>query len=159
MSEIIRFELNHKPRQLVLDRERTLLWALRTDLGTTGVKFGCGMGYCGVCTVLIDGKPVRSCLTSADAVSGKKVITIEGLSENGKLHPVQKAFMDHDALQCGYCTPGMILKACSLLNENPEPGTAEIKDAMEENFCRCGAHKRIIQAIESAATFMKGGTR
>ena len=132
MKEIIRFNLNNKPAEFALERDRSLLWVLRDDLGMTGVKFGCGMGYCGACTVLIDGKPVRSCSAPADSVNGKKVLTIEGLSSNGRLHPVQQAFLDHDALQCGFCTPGMILTAYSFLADNPTPSGQEIKEAMEE---------------------------
>ncbi len=159
MKEIIKFELNQQPREIELDRQRNLLWVLKADLGQTGVKFGCGMGYCGSCTVLLDDKPVRSCMIPANVISGKKVTTIEGLSVNGKLHPIQKAFMDHDAMQCGYCTPGMILTAYGFLNEHPGATEQEIKNAMEANLCRCGAHKRIIQAIQTAGEEMKGGTK
>ena len=157
MKETIHFELNDKPREFVLENERSLLWVLRTDFGLTGVKFGCGLGQCGSCTVLIDDKPVRSCMTSADLVDGKKVVTIEGLGKNGKLHPIQEAFTKHDAFQCGYCTSGMILTAFGLLNSNPNPTRQQIIDVMDENLCRCGAHKRIIMAIETAANEMKGG--
>lgn len=157
MSQTIHFELNGQSRELELDRDRTLLWVLRTDMGMTGVKFGCGMGYCGCCTVLVDGKAVRSCMATADVVDGKKVTTIEGLSKNGMMHPVQQAFIDQDALQCGYCTPGMIMTACSFLTDHPDPTRQEIIEAMNENLCRCGAHKRMISAIETAAKEMKGG--
>ena len=157
MKETIHFELNHEPQELVLERERSLLWVLRTDFNMTGVKFGCGMGYCGACTVLVENKPVKSCMTSADLVDGKKVITIEGLSNNDQLHPIQKAFIKHDALQCGYCTPGMILRVYGLLSDKPEPTRQEIMDVMDENLCRCGTYKRIFQAIETAAEEMKGG--
>ena len=157
MKETIHFELNHKPRELVLDRDRSLLWLLRTDFGLTGTKYGCGLGYCGACTVLIDNKPVRSCMTDASLVNGKKVITIEGLEVDGKLNAVQEAFAKNDALQCGYCTPGMIMTAYGLLSENPSPDRKQIIEGLEENLCRCGAHRRIIQAVEMAATEMKGG--
>lgn len=157
MKDIIRFELNNQSKELVLDRERTLLWVLRNDYILTGTKYGCGMGHCGSCTVLIDEKPVRSCMVTADYVNGKNVVTIEGLGTKASLHPVQKAFVSHDALQCGYCTPGMIMTATGLLYENPEPSRREIIDAMEENFCRCGAYTRIIDAIQSASKEMKGG--
>lgn len=157
MKETIHFELNHKPRELVLDRDRSLLWVLRTDFGLTGTKYGCGLGHCGACTVLIDNKPVRSCMTDANLVNGKKVITIEGLEVNGKLNAVQEAFAKNDALQCGYCTPGMIMTAYGLLSENPNPDRNQIIEGLEENLCRCGAHKRIIQAVEMAAAEMKGG--
>lgn len=156
MKDIIRFELNNQSKELVLDRERTLLWVLRNDYILTGTKYGCGMGHCGSCTVLIDEKPVRSCMVTADYVNGKNVVTIEGLGTKASLHPVQKAFVSHDALQCGYCTPGMIMTATGLLYENPEPSRREIIDAMEENFCRCGAYTRIIDAIQSASKEMKG---
>ncbi len=157
MNETIRFELNNQSKELVLDQERTLLWVLRNDLTLTGTKYGCGMGHCGCCTVLIDNKTVRSCQVTADFINGKKVTTIEGLEVKGNLHPVQKAFIDHDALQCGYCTPGMIIAATGLLYENPAPTREEIIDAMEDNFCRCGAYTRIIDAIQAASKEMKGG--
>ena len=155
MKETIHFELNNQPKELTLDPERTLLWVLRNDLVLTGTKYGCGMGHCGCCTVLIDKKPVRSCMVTADFVNGKKVTTIEGLGAMSNLHPVQKAFVQHDALQCGYCTPGMIMTAAGLLYENPEPSRNEIINAMEENFCRCGTYTRIIDAIQTAAKEMK----
>ena len=157
MEETIHFELNNTPKEFVMDRERTLLWALRNDYILTGTKYGCGMGHCGSCMVLIDKKPVRSCMVTVDFVNGKKVVTIEGLGTRTDLHPVQKAFMDHDALQCGYCTPGMIMTATGLLYENPEPTRKEIIDSMEENFCRCGAYTRIIDAIQTASKEMNGG--
>ena len=157
MEETIHFELNNTPKEFVMDRERTLLWVLRNDYILTGTKYGCGMGHCGSCMVLIDKKPVRSCMVTVDFVNGKKVVTIEGLGTRTDLHPVQKAFMDHDALQCGYCTPGMIMTATGLLYENPEPTRKEIIDSMEENFCRCGAYTRIIDAIQTASKEMNGG--
>jgi aerobic carbon-monoxide dehydrogenase small subunit len=156
MPDSISFKVNGKPVSLSADGERALLWVLRTDLGLTGTKFGCGEGHCGGCTVLLDGVAVRSCLQKVKNVQGKEVVTIEGLSQNGTLHPVQKAFMDHDALQCGFCTPGMILTASSLLARNPKPTREQIIRGMEQNLCRCGAHTRIIDAIESAAGAMKG---
>src|SRR5512140_2943246 len=121
MPDTIAFKLNDKPVRLEVDDNRTLLWVLRTDLGLTGTKFGCGEGHCGGCTVLLDGVAVRSCLQKIKDIKGKEVVTIEGLSENGSLHPVQKAFMEHDALQCGFCTPGMILTAVAFLAKNPKP--------------------------------------
>ncbi len=126
-------------------------------MGLTGTKFGCGVGFWGSCTVLIDKEPVRSCTLSVGDVAGKKVVTIEGLAKNGKLHPVQKAFVEHDALQCGYCTPGMIMSATGLLMKNLSPTRQEIIDGMEDNLCRCGAHIRIIEAVQTAAKEMKGG--
>ena len=159
MKNTIQFELNGKSREINLERDRTLLWVLRDEMGMTGVKFGCGMGYCGSCTVLLDNQAVRSCSIPAHLVNGKKVTTIEGLSVNGKLHPVQKAFMEHDALQCGFCTPGMIMTATAFLNQKPDATRDEIKGAMEANLCRCGAHKRILDAMEMAGNEMRGGTR
>ena len=159
MKETIQFKLNHEEKVLSVEPERTLLWVLRNDLELTGTKYGCGLGHCGSCTVLIDNKAVRSCMVTADFVHGKTVLTIEGLGSENKLHPVQQAFLDHDALQCGYCTPGMIVAATGLLHENPEPTKNEIIEAMDENLCRCGAHPRIISAIQSASKAMKGGMR
>lgn len=159
MADSISFKLNDKPVRLKVDGDRTLLWVLRTDLGLTGTKFGCGEGHCGACTVLVDGIAVRSCLWTAKQVSGKEVVTIEGLAKDGQLHPVQKAFMEHDALQCGFCTPGMVLTAVELLKENPTPTREQIIRGMEHNFCRCGAHTRIIDAIQSAAAEMRGSRR
>ncbi len=156
MIENVSFKLNGKPKTLTIDSKRMLLWVLRTDMGLTGTKYGCGVGLCGACTVLVDNKAVRSCRFPVKDVKGKDVITIEGLAENGKLHPIQQAFIKHDALQCGFCTPGMILNAYSLLLRNPQPTKAEIIRGMENNLCRCGAHLRIIRAIESAAQEMKG---
>lgn len=157
MEESIVFELNNLRKEIKVDPERTLLWVLRNDLSLTGTKYGCGMGHCGCCTVLINNKPVRSCMVTADFVKGKKVVTIEGLGSEDNLHPVQQAFVENDALQCGYCTPGMILTATGLLLENPDPTRNEIIDAMDENFCRCGTYTRIIDAIQSASKEMKGG--
>jgi aerobic-type carbon monoxide dehydrogenase small subunit (CoxS/CutS family) len=156
MPETIAFQLNGQPVRVKVDPERTLLWVLRTDLGFTGTKFSCGISQCGACTVLVNQRTVRSCSVPVSSVAGKEVLTIEGLEQNGKLHPVQEAFMQHDALQCGFCTPGMILTAISLLHANPYPTRQQIIDGMEQNLCRCGAHTRIIDAIEAAATAMKG---
>jgi aerobic-type carbon monoxide dehydrogenase small subunit (CoxS/CutS family) len=157
MEKKISFVLNGKKTELLIDPTTSLLWALRNQLGLTGTKFGCGMGFCGACTVLIDNEAVRSCSLPVGDVAGKKVITIEGLAKNGKLHPVQQAFVDHDALQCGFCTPGMVMNAVGLLNKNPKPTRQDIINGMEDNLCRCGAHIRIIQAVETAAAEMKGG--
>jgi len=158
MKENIPFTLNHQPVQLSVDPDRMLLWVLRTDLGLTGTKYGCGQSYCGACTVLVNHAAVRSCQTAVKEVRGQEVLTIEGLGSNGRLHPLQKAFMNHDALQCGFCTPGMIMNAYALLLKNPRPSRAEIIQGMEENLCRCGAYTRIVQAIEAAAREMKGRT-
>lgn len=157
MEEVIQFTLNGKPTTLTVDSDRMLLWVLRTDLELTGAKYGCGAGLCGACTVLVDGEAVRSCSFPVKGVQGKAVTTIEGLAQDGKLHPLQQAFADHDALQCGYCTPGMILTAYSLLRKSPRPSYEEIIAGMEGNLCRCGAHQRIVQAIQTAATQMAGG--
>ena len=157
MEEKITFQLNGKKTEAMIDPTQTLLWALRDHFGLTGTKFGCGTGFCGSCTVLIDNEPVRSCQLSVGEVAGKKVVTIEGLANKDKLHPVQKAFIEHDALQCGFCTPGMIMNATGLLLKNPSPTIQEIKDGMENNLCRCGAHVRIIQAVQTASKEMKGG--
>lgn len=157
MPEPIAFKLNHKPVQVNVDGERALLWVLRTDLALTGTKYGCGEGHCGACTVLLDGVAVRSCLTTVKQVEGKEVVTIEGLAPEGKLHPVQRAFMEHDALQCGFCTPGMILTGVALLKQNPRPTREQLIRGLDENLCRCGAHTRILNALQAAAD-MKGGS-
>jgi len=159
MIETIRFKLNGRPVRLKVDGERTLLWVLRTDLGVTGPKYGCGEGLCGACTVLADDVAVLSCQKTIKDVAGSEITTIEGLAQNGRLHPLQKAFIQHVGFQCGYCTPGMILKAYSLLADNPTPSRAEIIDGMDENLCRCGTHTRIVAAIETAAREMKGGMK
>ena len=159
MIETIRFKLNRKPTVMKVDGERRLLWVLRSDLGLTGAKYGCGEGICGACTVLINQKAARSCQVPVKEIKGKEVITIEGLARDGKLHPLQKAFMDHDALQCGFCTSGMIMNAYGLLLEKNQPTEAEIIQGMNDNLCRCGAHLRIVQAIQSAAKEMKGGRK
>lgn len=157
MIETIKFKLNGQEKVLELTRERSLLWLIRTDYELTGTKYGCGMGHCGACTVLVNKKPVRSCMVTADFVNGKEVVTIEGLKKNGELNPVQRAFVDHESLQCGFCTPGMIMNATGLLYENPEPSRNEIIEVMEENLCRCGSYGRIIDAIQTAAKTVKGG--
>ncbi len=157
--EKVKFELNGKQVEASLEQNETLLWALRTQFNLTGTKYGCGEGYCGSCTVLINDEPARSCVTPLEDVDGAKVVTIEGLADGETLHPVQQAFVQNDALQCGYCTPGMILNAVSLLKKNPEPTRKEIIDGMDGNLCRCGAHTRIIMAIESASKIMKGESK
>jgi len=155
----IRFTLNGRSVALDVDEERMLLWVLRTELGLTGTKFGCGEGFCGSCTVLVDGKAERSCQLPMTAVAGRKIVTIEGLAKDGELHTVQAAFVEHDAMQCGFCTPGMILSAYDLLLANPQPSRQEILDHMEDNLCRCGAHLRIVRAIEAAAARMRKEVR
>lgn len=147
----IRFRLNGEPRELEIDPDRTLLWVLRTDLELTGTKYGCGEALCGACTVLVDNAAVRSCVIPMKDIEGTEVTTIEGLARNGDLHPLQEEFAERGALQCGYCTPGMIMNAHGLLLDNPSPSRAEIIEGMEDNLCRCAAHKRIVEAIEAAA--------
>lgn len=157
MEEKIRFNLNGKRTEITTEPNQTLLWVLRNQLGLTGTKFGCGAGFCGACTVLINKEPVRSCMLPVSDIAGKELITIEGLGKGDKLHPLQKAFIEHDALQCGFCTPGMIITAAGLLMKNPALSRQEIIDGLEENLCRCGAHNRIIDAVETAAKEMRGG--
>lgn len=151
MASGIRFGLNGRHVGLDVDHDRTLLSILRTDLELTGAKYGCGQGLCGACTVLVDGKATRACSTPLHAVAGKEVVTIEGLASGERLHPLQQAFIDHGAFQCGYCTPGMLLSAHALLRETPKPSRAAIVAHLERNLCRCGAHQRIVAAIEAAS--------
>jgi len=157
MQRTIAFTLNGKPERVTVDDERMLLWVLRYDLGLTGAKFGCGAGMCGSCTVIVDKEAVRSCSTPVKAVAGKRVLTIEGLSQNGKLHPIQEAFLKHGAYQCGYCTPGMILAAYALLLKTPKPSEADILRQMDGNLCRCGSHTRVVGAIQEVV--IKGGAK
>lgn len=133
------------------DPERPLLYFLRDELGLTGAKYGCGEGQCGACTVLVDDAAVRSCITSLRSTEGKQITTIEALEEKGRLHPLQQAFLDADAMQCGYCTPGMIMAGAGVLRKNPHPNDAEIRRALEGNVCRCGTYPRIVQAVRLAA--------
>jgi aerobic-type carbon monoxide dehydrogenase small subunit (CoxS/CutS family) len=155
MDKTVRFTLNGKEVAVTAPPERMLLWVLRTDLDRTGTKYGCGEGYCGFCTVLVDGRPERSCQYPIAGVEGKTVLTIEGLARGGRLHPLQQAFIDHGAFQCGYCTPGMIMQAYALLLRRPDPAEAEIADALEGNICRCGTYARVIAAVRQAARAMK----
>lgn len=159
MADDMRFKLNGKPVRLAAGGSETLLWALRTELELTGTKYGCGEGHCGACTVLVNGEAVRSCQLQVAEVNGKEVTTIEGLAQDGKLHPVQHAFMEHDAFQCGFCTSGMIMKAVGFLTKKPNPSEAEIVSGMESNLCRCGAHCRILSAVGTAAKQMREGRR
>ena len=152
MKDSISFRLNGKPVQLDVDGNRTLLWVLRTDLGLTGTKYGCGESLCGACTVVVGKEAVRSCQVPMKAVRSKDVTTIEGLAPNGKLHPLQEAFADTGGLQCGFCTPGMIMNAFALLLKTPKPTRSQIRAGMNDNLCRCAAHHRIVQAIERAST-------
>ncbi len=157
MEQTLSFRLNRRPVQVTTDGERDLLWVLRTDLGLTGTKFGCGRNLCGVCTVIVDKEAVRSCQYPVKDAAGKEIITIEGLAEGGKLHPLQKAFVRHGAVQCGFCTPGMILNAYSLLLKNSRPTRPQIIEGMEGNLCRCSSYIRIVDAIQTAAAEMRGG--
>ena len=157
MEQLIRFNLNGKDTEITTDPNLTLLWVLRDQFGLTGTKYGCGEGLCGACTVLINDEAIRSCVVPVGEVAGYKVVTIEGLASNGQLHPLQTAFMNHDAMQCGYCTPGMIMNAFGLLLSNPEPTRQEVIEGMNGNLCRCGAHIRIIEAIQEAGRNMTGG--
>ena len=159
MQRTVTFTLNGKPTSVDVDDERMLLWVLRSDLGLTGTKFGCGMSLCGACTVILENEAVRSCAVPMKEVAGKQVLTIEGLSHNGKLHPLQEAFVTRDGFQCGFCTPGMIVNAYALLQKTPHPTREQIIDGMEGNLCRCGAHVRIVEAIEEAGKNMAGGAR
>jgi len=156
MPDSLSLRVNGRTVQLDVDGDRRLLWVLRTELGLTGAKYGCGEAHCGACTVLVDGVPVRSCRLRANEVRGREIVTIEGLEKDGRLHPLQKAFMAHDALQCGFCTPGMILGALGLLNANPRPTEEQVVLGMERNLCRCGAHPRIIRAVLDAAAELRG---
>jgi aerobic-type carbon monoxide dehydrogenase small subunit (CoxS/CutS family) len=151
--------VNGVKRQIEADADRPLLNVLRDDLDLTGSKYGCGEGRCGACTVLIDGKPVRSCLTTTGQCEGRPITTIEGLEQNGKLHAVQEAFVRTEAMQCGYCTPGMIMASVALLAKNAAPSTQDIGRSLEGNICRCGTYARIVQAVQLAATMLQEGSR
>ena len=139
--------VNGSPHTVDVSPEQSLLSLLRNNLDLTGTKYGCGEGQCGACTVLLDGKPVRSCVTSVSAAAGKKITTIEGLEQNGRLHPVQEAFLHEEAFQCGYCTPGMIMSAVALLQESPKAGEEEVVRRMNGNVCRCGTYPGIVAAV------------
>ncbi|HEU4328783.1 MAG TPA: (2Fe-2S)-binding protein [Roseiflexaceae bacterium] len=144
-------DVNGTVHELFVEPRRTLLDALRVNLGLTGTKQVCGQGNCGACTVLVDGEPVYSCLTLAVECEGRQVTTVEGLANGGALHPVQRAFVEHDALQCGFCTSGQIMSAVALLRRNPRPTEAEVQEALAGNLCRCGAYRGIVRAVLSAA--------
>ena len=154
----IQLTINGRHQSVDVDPQKALLYVLRDDLGLTGSKYGCGEGRCGACTVLLEGKSVRSCVTTAEQASGKEVTTIEGFSETG-LQRLQRAFLEADALQCGYCTPGMIMSAAALLSANRDPSRADIVEHMNGNVCRCGAYSRIIAAIRRAAEMTREGSR
>ena len=147
MKRNVKFKLNGKPVAVDTDDQRALLWVLRGDLDLTGTKYGCGEGVCGACTVAVDGVAMRSCQTPLASVEGKSVTTVEGLERDGKLHPLQQAFIDQGAFQCGYCTSGMLMNAWAFLQKQPKASRAAIVQEMDANLCRCGAHQRIVSAI------------
>jgi aerobic-type carbon monoxide dehydrogenase small subunit (CoxS/CutS family) len=151
MSKITALNVNGKKLRVDVDSETSLLSVLRNDLDLTGSKYGCGEGQCGACTVLIDGQPMRSCITLVGKVASKQITTIEGLERDGRLHPLQEAFIKADAMQCAYCTSGMIMSGVALLNETPRPSRDQIIDHMDGNVCRCGTYQRIVSAIESVS--------
>ena len=155
MAKVTELDVNGSRRHVDADPDRTLLSVLRDDLDLTGTKYGCGEGQCAACTVLIDGTPTKSCLTKVGSLAGKRIVTIEGLAAAGKLHPVQEAFLEADAMQCGWCTPGMILGAVGLLRHTPHPSEADIASSMNGHICRCGTYSRVVHAIQTAAG--KGG--
>ncbi|HXI90269.1 MAG TPA: (2Fe-2S)-binding protein [Blastocatellia bacterium] len=157
MQRISELHVNGNKLRIDADTDRSLLSVLRDDLDLTGSKYGCGEGQCGACTVLIDGQATRSCITKLGAAAGKKITTIEGIEKSGRLHPIQEAFLEADALQCGYCTPGMIMSSVALLSKNPNPSELEIVRFMDGNVCRCGTYPRIVSAIRKAAQSMRGG--
>ena len=157
MDKITKLKINGRSVRASADADRSLLSVLRDDLDLTGCKYGCGEGQCGACTVLVDGVPVRSCTTEVGSVAGKSITTIEGLGQNGQLHPLQQAFLECDAMQCGYCTCGMIMSGVGLLRANPNPSNEQIVRAMNGNVCRCGTYQRIVAAVSKAAAAMKRG--
>jgi aerobic-type carbon monoxide dehydrogenase small subunit (CoxS/CutS family) len=159
MPDVQELRINGKTVRVDADRDRPLLGVLRDDLGLTGSKYGCGEGRCGACTVLIDGEPARSCITKLGAVAAREITTIEGLEKDGKLHPLQQAFLDAGAMQCAYCTSGMIVAGAALLRQNPDPSRQEIVEYMDGNICRCGTYPRIIAAIRMAARAVKEVSR
>jgi len=152
----VSFTLNGTPTTITTDENRSLLWVLRDDLGLTGTKFGCGQAVCGSCTVVVDDQAMRSCALAIGDLEGRRVTTIEGLASGGRLHPLQEAFVQHAAFQCGFCTPGMIMGAWAALLKNPGARPEDVIAQMEDHLCRCGAHVRIVQAVETAAAAMKG---
>ena len=156
-KQISRFMVNGEPYEIILEPHMTLIEVLRSQIGLTGTKYGCGTGSCGSCTVLVDGQPILSCLTLAATVRERNIITIEGLAEGNTLHPIQKAFIDLGAIQCGFCTPGMILATKALLEKNSSPTREEVLKALSGNLCRCGAYVKIVEAVLAAAETMREG--
>ena len=152
----ITLQVNGEPRAVPADPETPLLYALRNDLGLTGTRYGCGLGQCGACTVIIDGKPVQSCDLPVSAAVGKAITTVEALARGNQLHPLQQAFIDEQAAQCGYCASGILMSAKALLDSNPDPSDADIRAALDGNLCRCGTHVRILKAIKRAAKELRG---
>jgi len=159
MPTAIDLRVNGAARRVQVDDDRSLLSVLRDELDLTGTKYGCGEAQCGACTVLLDNKPIRSCVTPLRAAAGKQITTIEGLESNGRLHPLQQAFLEMGAMQCAYCTSGMIMSAVGLLQANPNPTELEIVQFMNGNICRCGTYSRIVSAIRNAARAMSGGAK
>jgi aerobic-type carbon monoxide dehydrogenase small subunit (CoxS/CutS family) len=158
MARVTSLLVNGAARKVDADSQSSLLSVLREQLDLTGTKYGCGEGQCGACTVLLDGVPRRSCLTPASDAEGKSITTIEGLAKDGHLHPLQEAFLAEEAMQCAYCTSGMLMSAVGLLRSDANPSENKIKDALEGNVCRCGTHPRIVAAVQRAARMVKGGT-
>ena len=154
MNQTIGFKLNGKQVSVAINGDESLLTVLREYLDETGTKYSCGLGQCGACTVILNNQTVQSCMTYVDDFENAEIISIEGLSNNNELHPIQEAFVNYDALQCGFCTPGMIMNAYGLLLKNPNPSREEIISEMEGNLCRCGSYNRIVEAIESASEKM-----
>ncbi len=151
MKKLIRLTVNEQEHELAVSPNRTLLQVLREDLELTGAKHGCGLGECGACTVQVDGVPMNACLVLAVQANGARILTIEGLAQDGRLHPIQSAFVEHGAIQCGFCTPGIILSAKALLEENPRPNEEQIRKAISGNLCRCTGYQKIVEAIEAAS--------
>ena len=159
MKTIVDFTVNGELYELAVEPNLLLIEILRDKLGLTGTKHSCGVGNCGACTVLADSEPVLACMTLAMSVRGKEILTIEGLATNGVMHPIQEAFVTHGAIQCGYCTPGMILTAKALLDRNPDPTEGEVRHALSGNICRCTGYVKIVEAVLSAAEDMRKGAR
>jgi len=155
MKQLITLVVNNKEYEIAVTPNKTLTQVLRDDLDLMGVKEGCGIGDCGACTVILDGRPVNSCLVLAVQANGSRISTIEGVAQGHALHPLQQAFVDHGAIQCGFCTPGMVLSAKSLLDKNPDPSEYEIREAISGNLCRCTGYQKIVEAVKAASENMK----